>query len=227
MSTVSGEFIMPEAACQAELVIKKSRFIGHLVPARAVEEAEAALAAIRTEHKTATHNCYAYRVGTGVPVERFSDDGEPSGTAGRPILEVLRRKPVTNALVVVTRYFGGVLLGANGLVRAYADTTSHVIDHAVLLHCRPLCKLDVVCDYGQYGRLEHALTQAGRTLVDRVFTETVSFSLWVPAEEAEAVADHIVDTSHGQAQVTRHTAQYAGVRPDGSLVFDVLPEDAS
>lgn len=86
------EFVTVEARCETEWVVKKSRFIGHLVPVKTVDEAEAALEAIRLAHKTATHNCYAYRVGIDVPAERFSDDGEPSGTAGRPILEVLMRK---------------------------------------------------------------------------------------------------------------------------------------
>lgn len=219
-------FITPELPHQEEIVIKKSRFIGHLVPVKSVEEAEAALTKIRVEHKSATHNCYAYTVGLGVPVERFSDDGEPNGTAGRPILEVLRRKPIANALVVVTRYFGGTLLGANGLVRAYTEATAAAIDGSSLLKCQEMQKLQVQVDYGQYGKLEYELTQLGYALLEREFTDNVAFTLWVDVNEVESLRESLLNWSNGQSQIRASTPEYVGVRPESTFVFDVWPSES-
>ena len=116
MSLKGYKTVLREA--RDEVVIHKSRFIGHAAPVSSTEEALRFLARIREEHRDATHNCYAYIVGANMGVMRYSDDGEPGGTAGMPIIEVLNAREVTNCCVVVTRYFGGVLLGAGGLVRA-------------------------------------------------------------------------------------------------------------
>ena len=211
-----------EAEAEAEIIIKKSKFIGRIVPVQSVAEAEAELAKIREFHKAATHNCFAYRVGLGVPIERFSDDGEPSGTAGRPILEVLRRRPVLNALVVVTRYFGGTLLGANGLIRAYADGAAKAIDAATVLRCLPMQKLAVVCDYSQYGKLEYALQEDGFSLEDKEYTNKVSFSLWAETGDTEKVLEKVANLTGGQARMDAGKPEYVGVRPDGSMVHSVL-----
>lgn len=216
-------FITPESERATEIVIKKSRFIGQLVPIQCVEDAEAALERLRLLHKSAAHNCYAYTVGLGVPVERFSDDGEPSGTAGRPILEVLRRRPVANALVVVTRYFGGTLLGANGLVRAYADATSSVLNEASLLNCRLMQRLQVGLDYGRFGKVEYELTQLGYALLEKEFAADVSFTLWVTIEEREQLVESLQNWSNGQAEVKMADPEYVGVRHDGTFVYDVWP----
>lgn len=216
-------FITPESSHSAEIVMKKSRFIGHLVPVKTAEEAEGALAELRVVHKSATHNCYAYTVGLTVPVERFSDDGEPSGTAGRPILEVLRRKPIANALVVVTRYFGGTLLGANGLVRAYAEATATVIDEASLLHCQRMQRLQIRVDYGRFGKLEYELSQLGYTLLDKEFSADVAFSLWVTVEEQAKLMEAVLNWTNGQAQVEVAAPEYVGIRQDSTFVHGVWP----
>ncbi|GMA50994.1 YigZ family protein [Alicyclobacillus contaminans] len=220
------EFVTPETANQYEIVIKKSRFIGHLVPVTSVEEAEAALNAIRLEHKTATHNCYAYRVGLGVPVERFSDDGEPSGTAGRPILEVLRRRPIHNALVVVTRYFGGTLLGANGLVHAYTDATVEVLNHTPLLTCRRMVLVSVRLDYSHYGKFEYELAQRNLAMLDPVYAEDVSFQVRLPEEDVPEFLQSVADWSNGQAECVTSEAEFVGIRPDGGFVLNVWPHAA-
>ena len=119
-----------------QFVINKSRFIGHGAPCRTEEEALDFLADIRREHKDASHNCYAYVIGRNAGIARYSDDGEPSGTAGAPIIEVIKARGVVDVCVVVTRYFGGILLGAGGLIRAYAQGSKAALDAArvVLMH---------------------------------------------------------------------------------------------
>lgn len=216
-------FVTPELPQNEELIIKKSRFIGHVVPVKSVEDAESALDGIRLAHKNASHNCYAYTVGLGVPVERFSDDGEPSGTAGRPILEVLRRRPVSNALVVVTRYFGGTLLGASGLVRAYAESTAAVLEKAAVLHCRLMQRVVIQADYGRYGKLEYELTQLGHALLDKEFSAAVQFTLWVVVEETEPLLESVANWSNGQVETQVSPPEYVGVRQDGSFVYEVWP----
>lgn len=213
-----------EAPAQSEVVIKKSRFIGQVVPIRSAADAEAQLAAVRERHQAANHNCYAWRVGLGVPVERFSDDGEPGGTAGRPILEVLRRLSILNALVVVTRYFGGTLLGASGLIRAYADATAEAVAAATVLECVQMCQVHVACDYSAYGKLEYELTTQGYALVDNSYQTQVTFAVWVRQVRAASLLENLANWSGGQAQTTLSDASVVGVRPDGRFVFGVWPD---
>ncbi|WP_067930139.1 YigZ family protein [Alicyclobacillus kakegawensis] len=216
------DFVTPARAAEVEIVVKKSRFIGQLRPVNSVEQAEADLDAIRAVHKTATHNCYAYTVGLGVPVERFSDDGEPSGTAGRPILEVLRRRGVSNSLVVVTRYFGGTLLGASGLVRAYTDTAARVLDEAEWLTCRWMQPVSVAIDYGRFGKLEHELASAGWVVRDKQFSEDVRLLIWTPVGDTLKLKEQIADWTDGQARIEVGPAEYVGEDEQGELVFGVV-----
>ncbi|CAM3776303.1 YigZ family protein [Alicyclobacillus pomorum] len=218
---IPSSFVTPEVSNEHEIVIKKSRFIGHVVPIKSVEDAEAALERIRTVHKTATHNCYAYRVGLGVPVERFSDDGEPSGTAGKPILEVLRRKPIDNALVVVTRYFGGTLLGASGLVRAYTDATVEVLDHTPMLTCQRMVLVTIRCDYAQYGKFEYELNARDMKMLNKEFTDAVSFQVWLEESTVDKFLEEVSNWSNGQAECVTSEAEYVGIRPDGGFVTGV------
>lgn len=219
------EILQPKEMTTAEVVIKKSRFIGHIVPVNSVEAAEAELERIRTDHKAANHNCYAYAVGLGVPNERFSDDGEPSGTAGRPILEVLRRRGLTNTLIVVTRYFGGVLLGANGLVRAYAETAAAAIGAADLMICRQMQRLWLDLDYAQYGKLEYELTQAGYEMMDKAFADKVGCAIWVSIDDVDKMVEQIADWSDGAADVTAALPEWVGQLSDGLLLFNVLKQE--
>jgi hypothetical protein len=123
-------------AADGEFIVNKSRFIGYGCPCETEEEALAFLASIRTKHKDATHNCYAYIIGPNMGIMRYSDDGEPGGTAGMPIIEVMKARGVTNCAVVVTRYFGGILLGAGGLVRAYSQGAATALNAEVRLYDR-------------------------------------------------------------------------------------------
>ncbi|WP_206919258.1 YigZ family protein [Alicyclobacillus suci] len=221
------KFTTPQLEITVETTEKKSRFITTVVPILGVDEAEQALAAIREQHKGANHNCFAYRVGLGVPIERFSDDGEPSGTAGRPILEVIRRQQIDNVLVVVTRYFGGILLGANGLVRAYADGASQGLSAAPMLICDLMCTLHVTCDYGIYGKLEYTLGQQGIVMYGKTFTDVVAFDIVVPEADVEAQVAALSEWTNGQVKVDVLPAEYMGIAQDGSLVRGVWPSGNS
>ncbi|WP_433674133.1 IMPACT family protein [Microbacterium gorillae] len=159
------------AAVEHELVIKKSRFIAQAIPVRSVPEADAAIAAIRTRYWDARHNCTAMITGLLGDQARSSDDGEPSGTAGMPMLEVLRRRELTDLVVVVTRYFGGIKLGAGGLVRAYSSAVSEALDRAAIIRRRELVAVSVEVAHADAGRYENVLRDwAGRH--DAVMDET-------------------------------------------------------
>ncbi|MEV4615585.1 YigZ family protein [Kitasatospora sp. NPDC049258] len=144
-----------------ETEIKKSRFICHLARVADEDEAQAFVAAVRKQYWDARHNCTAFVVGEEQRRERSSDDGEPGGTAGVPMLEVLRRRGVTDTVAVVTRYFGGIKLGAGGLVRAYGNAVSRALDEAGLLERRPVALLAVTAGHTRAGRLENDLRAAG------------------------------------------------------------------
>ena len=141
----------------AEFIINKSRFIGYGCPCETEEEALAFLARIRQKHKDATHNCYAYIIGLNSGIMRYSDDGEPGGTAGMPIIEVMKARGVVNCAVVVTRYFGGILLGAGGLVRAYAQGSKTALDAAGVVVMEKSARQLVEVDYSTWQRLEYFL----------------------------------------------------------------------
>ena len=138
---------------EAEYTVNRSRFIGRCFPVNSEEAALCLLGDIRKKHWDATHNCFAYRIGENAAA-RFSDDGEPGGTAGKPIMDVLTGKGLTNVLCVVTRYFGGILLGAGGLVRAYSKSAADAVTKAGMVSYLPGTVLDIPMDYSRYGALE-------------------------------------------------------------------------
>lgn len=138
---------------EAEYTVNRSRFIGRCFPVDSEEAALCLLGDIRKKHWDATHNCFAYRIGENAAA-RFSDDGEPGGTAGKPIMDVLTGKGLTNVLCVVTRYFGGILLGAGGLVRAYSKSAADAVTKAGVVSYLPGTILDIPMDYSRYGALE-------------------------------------------------------------------------
>lgn len=138
---------------EAEYTVNRSRFIGRCFPVNSEEAALCLLGDIRKKHWDATHNCFAYRIGENAAA-RFSDDGEPGGTAGKPIMDVLTGRGLTNVLCVVTRYFGGILLGAGGLVRAYSKSAADAVTKAGMVSYLPGTVLDIPMDYSRYGALE-------------------------------------------------------------------------
>ncbi|MBS1907999.1 MAG: YigZ family protein [Actinobacteria bacterium] len=184
-----------------ELVVKKSRFIAHLVPVRSVAEADEVIAAVRRQYWDARHNCTAMVTGTTGDQARSSDDGEPSGTAGVPMLEALRRRGLTDVVAVVTRYFGGVKLGAGGLVRAYSTAVSDALDDAVLLHRRELLEARVDVPHAEAGRIDNALRDwasgHGAVFDEVVYGSAATFTLWVPPAARTDLADDLAALSAG------------------------------
>ena len=165
-------------------MVKKSRFIATVVPVRSVAEADAEIAALRKRYWDARHNCVALVVGHHADQQRSSDDGEPSGTAGVPMLEVLRQRHLTPLVAVVTRYFGGVLLGAGGLVRAYSSAVSGALDGARLIHRRVLSELALDVPHADAGRLDNWLREwtasHGGLLHEPSYRDVARFELLVP-----------------------------------------------
>ncbi|NLD59119.1 MAG: YigZ family protein [Clostridiales bacterium] len=181
----------------AEFVVNKSRFIGSGAPAGTEEAALALLSEIRQSHKDANHNCYAYIVGANMGVMRYSDDGEPGGTAGLPIIEHMKSRGITNCLVVVTRYFGGVLLGAGGLARAYAQGAKLAVDACGVGTMHPTARLLVDVPYPLLNRVDFFLKSAPVLVEDRSFAEQVTLSLIVRTADEEKLTGKLVDLSEG------------------------------
>ena len=190
MSTAPYKTLRHEAA--DEVIINKSRFIGYARPCETEEEALAFLNKIRTKHKDATHNCYAYIIGKNAGIMRYSDDGEPGGTAGLPMMEVLKAQNVVNCCVVVTRYFGGVLLGAGGLVRAYTQGAVIALKAAQVVIMEPSQRYLCEVAYPLWDRVTHALKTMPVQLVGSEFTTAVGFTLLVREKDAPAMIDDLI-----------------------------------
>ena len=182
-------------------MISKSRFLGYCIPVSSETEAQEALAQIRKKHYDARHCCYAFRLHEG-GIVRSSDDGEPSGTAGAPILGVLSGAGVENVLCAVVRYFGGVLLGTGGLVRAYGKAASEALAKSGTVQIRVCVRLRVTVSYSSYNLLEPMLRQKGYPC-EAAFTDHVALTLLLPAEEGEALIAAITEKTDGSAQIVR------------------------
>ncbi len=183
-----------------ETEIKKSRFICHLARVGDEEEAQAFVAGVRKQYWDARHNCTAFVVGEDRRRERSSDDGEPGGTAGVPMLEVLRRRGLTDTAAVVTRYFGGIKLGAGGLVRAYGSAVSRALDEVGLLERRPVVLFAVSADHTRAGRVENDLRAAGYAVHDLTYGAAgVRIEVGVPAPEVTAFHAWLAGASAGTA----------------------------
>ncbi|MEX0159477.1 MULTISPECIES: YigZ family protein [unclassified Microbacterium] len=189
------------APVEHELVIKKSRFIATVEPVTSVEDADAVIARLRKQWWDARHNCSAMVTGLLGDQARSSDDGEPSGTAGVPMLEVLRRRELTDVVAVVTRYFGGVKLGAGGLVRAYSTAVSEALDLASLVHRQSLTQVTIDVAQADAGRFDNLLRdwvpRHGATLGEPRYAALATLEVWVPAQEIDRLADDIAAASAG------------------------------
>ncbi len=184
---------------EAEIVEKKSRFIATVVPVRNEEEAIAFIEAMKKKYWNATHNCSAYVIGERFQVQRCSDDGEPSGTAGKPMLDVLLGEAIHDVAVVVTRYFGGTLLGTGGLVRAYSSATKAGLMASTVITKQYGQKLMIRTDYTGLGKIQYILGQRGLTTLDTVYTENVQLEVLLPEAEIKVVMAEITEGTNGQA----------------------------
>lgn len=184
-------------AADDEYIVKKSRFIGHIMPVKTQEQALEFIAAVSKKHWNATHNVYAYIIrDTGV--KRYSDDGEPQGTAGIPVLDVLEKSGLTDCAVVVTRYFGGIMLGAGGLVRAYSHSASIAVAAGGIVTRSMCARLKVTCDYYFYGKLSSLVPENGGIIEDTVFEDNVTVFFRMPLESADSFNARLVDASNGR-----------------------------
>lgn len=180
-----------------ETEIKKSRFICHLFRVTSEEDARAQIEVVRNQHWNANHNCTAWIIGEGMSSQRSSDDGEPSGTAGMPMLDVLRRREVTDTLAIVTRYFGGIMLGAGGLIRAYGGAVSEALDVTGIVERLPLAVVNVTANYDDAGRIENAIRARDLELVDVAYAMDVTFELVMPPANVGAFDTWLQELTNG------------------------------
>lgn len=180
-----------------EYIVKRSRFIGYAKPVTTVKEANDFIAEIKSKHWDATHNVYAYILREG-GVKRYSDDGEPQGTAGVPVLDVLEKEGLVDACVVVTRYFGGILLGGGGLVRAYSHSAKIGIDSAEIIIMAHCIDMEIECDYTFYGKLNSFLQNEEAVILDTQFTDNVKVIFRIKSENESNIIEKTVDLSNGK-----------------------------
>ena len=180
-----------------EIVMKKSRFISTVRPVDTEEEALTFIDELRKKYWDASHNCYAYIIGIKNPVMRCSDDGEPSQTAGKPMLDVLLARELTNLVVVVTRYFGGTLLGTGGLVKAYQSAAASGLDKSVIIRKEPAVHMKLTTDYNLVGKIQYYLNQEKLSIISSDYTEIVTLDLMIPIDKVDSFQNKLADLSNG------------------------------
>ncbi len=188
-------YITLKSYAEASFIEKKSEFIGYICPVKTNEEAVEFINTIKSKNRKATHNVYAYILRDG-NITRYSDDGEPQGTAGVPILDVLQKEGLTDVCCVVTRYFGGILLGGGGLVRAYSHSASiavHAAERMIMLSC---FKFDITVDYNLYGKISYVFPEFEVKIIDTVFDANVNISLFVKSEFAALLEEKLIDITN-------------------------------
>ena len=185
-----------------EIEEKKSRFIATVRPVESEEEVTAFLAEMKKKYWDARHNCFAYVIGEKNELVRCSDDGEPSGTAGRPMLDVLLREEIHNGAVVVTRYFGGTLLGTRGLVRAYQQATKEGLSNSQIVEKRKGCRLLIDTDYNGIGKIQYLFGQEDISILDTVYAEAVQITAMIPAEKKEKIGKALMEGTNGKARLS-------------------------
>ena len=193
---------------EGEIVEKKSRFIATIRKCENEEEAVAFIEEMKKKYWDARHNCSAFIIGSRGELTRCSDDGEPSGTAGRPMLEVLTGSGIRNIAVVVTRYFGGTLLGTGGLVRAYTQAVKEGLAHCETGILRKGCELEVTTDYNDVGKLQYYFGQQGIVPTDSIYAENVKFILLIPMESEEKVRKNLTETTCGKVKIEKLKETY-------------------
>lgn len=193
------EYITVKEYGEDEFVEKRSRFIGYCKPVKSQDEAVAFINEIRSKHWDATHNVYAYVLSNG-QIMRYSDDGEPQGTAGVPVLDVIKKTGAVDVVVVVTRYFGGIMLGAGGLVRAYSHGAAIALAAACPVEMQLCRAASVKCSYSRYGKINSLIPENGGVIDDSVFGETVEILFHIPEDNFSKLNKEIADATSGEVQ---------------------------
>lgn len=200
-----------------EIIINKSRFIGSSRPVETEEEALEFIGRIKKEFKDATHNVYAYVIGENSNIQRYSDDGEPTGTAGMPILNVIKQENLKDVAVVVTRYFGGVLLGAGGLVRAYTKGAKIALESGIIVDKNLFYDVKFKIDYTLLGKMDNELSKNNIIVVDKIYEEQVLYKLICDNENLEEISFLISEITSGKAEITVGQAAYFSIK-DGEVL---------
>ena len=185
-----------------EIVEKKSRFIGYVRHVETEEEALSFVNEIKKKHYDARHNCYAYTIGEEQPLLRFSDDGEPGGTAGKPILEVITGKKLCNVCIVVTRYFGGTLLGTGGLVRAYTDASKEALKNCETKLMQRLIPADITTTYTDMGKIQYILGQENISIENSLYAEDVEFTILFQENKEKELIKKITEGTNARAKIS-------------------------
>ena len=191
---------IPAGRGASEVVEKRSSFLGLIEPAEDEEEARSIIAQVKKQHRDARHNCWCYRIRGGAV--RYSDDAEPQGTAGLPMLEILQREGIENAVCVVTRYFGGVLLGTGGLLRAYQKAAKGAVEDAGISVVRAWTKMSIVCDYSDYEKIRSELEQQNAVISDTEYGEKVTLTVLVSQGQGTLVTEKLQDRTAGKCICT-------------------------
>ena len=197
---------------------KKSKFIAVVVSVHSEEEAAAFLAQKKKQYWDASHNCWAYVIGDRQQLQRCSDDGEPQGTAGRPILEVMLSEHVSNAMIVVTRYFGGTLLGTGGLVRAYSHAAAESLHAGIILQRTQGLRLQIGTDYSGLGKIQYLLANAGIPIMDTVYTEAVVLTVVLEKDRAVSLKNEITEATGARAEFLQEEDCIFGIH-DGRVIL--------
>ena len=204
---------------EAEIIEKKSRFIATVKPVETEEEALEFITAMKKKYWNATHNCSAFVVGERQELQRCSDDGEPQGTAGRPMLDVLLGEEVHNAAVVVTRYFGGTLLGTGGLVRAYSQAVQEGLRNSCVIEKKNGFLLKIKTDYNGIGKIQYLLGQRGLQITDSDYTDVVMVETLVPEEEIGKLREAVTEGTCGRAEFPEQSPVCYGFLEGEPILF--------
>lgn len=203
-------------SAEAMIIEKKSKFIATVRPVKTEEEAQNFIEEMKKKYWNATHNVFAYQIGERNQIQRYSDDGEPSGTAGLPVLDVLKGEDIKNTVVVVTRYFGGTLLGTGGLVRAYGRSAKEGIMTAGLVEKVLYQIFHVIVDYNSMGKVQYEILQQEHVIQDTLYTDVVTFVVLVEYAKSDQFENQMIETTNGQAKIEKKESVY-GTWLNGNL----------
>ena len=201
-----------------EVIIEKSTFIGYAKPIKTEEEAVEFINEIKKKHKDATHNVWAYTVGKSMNIQRYSDDGEPQGTAGIPSLEVIKKEDLRDVVVVVTRYFGGVKLGAGGLVRAYTKGAKIGLEAGQIIDKVMYKEVRIKIDYNQLGKIQNEIMNMGYFVKDTIYEDSVEMIVYSRLNEVDALTSRMIDITSATADITLGEEFYLSEK-DGQIII--------
>lgn len=200
-----------------EYTVEKSKFIGHAKPVQTEEEARMFVEEIKQKYKDATHNVWAYTIGQSMNIQRYSDDGEPQGTAGIPTLELIKKEDLRNVVVVVTRYFGGIKLGAGGLVRAYTKGAKLGLDAAKIVEKRPFVSVEIEIEYTLLGKIQNELSNNNYFVKEIEYADKVKINVFCESEKTEGLNKMILELTNANARVSFGDEFYLSV-VDGRII---------